>query len=34
MTVKTLFIGDPHFQLNNFTDIDIFVNEIKNMCNK
>ena len=29
MKVRTLFIGDPHFKINNFREIDIFINQIR-----
>lgn len=31
MTVTTLFIGDPHFQINNLPDIELFIPKISNL---
>jgi DNA repair exonuclease SbcCD nuclease subunit len=32
MPVKTLFIGDPHFQVNNITEIDLFLPKITKLA--
>ena len=31
MTVTTLFIGDPHFQINNLTDVELFIPKISEL---
>ena len=31
MNVKVLFIGDPHFQLNNLSELDTFIDQVYNI---